>query len=270
MGVEGWREVADRVWFRRYEYGDENVGLIGSGDGLLVVDTRATEVHARELVTDIRRLSGEPIVGVVNTHGHWDHVFGNAVFDGVPVWGHRSCPDFMAATAEPMRRRLMTTEPFDAMAAALDAVRIVPPDHLVDAAEQLSVGGRMVHLRHVGRGHTAGDLIVEVPDCAATFVGDLVKQNGPPGYRDSYPLEWPDTLRRLVGQLDGPVIPGHGELTDRSFVESFADRLEAVARLIRAVLDGRLAPDDAAAQAPVHPRAFGQALARATADGGTR
>jgi len=231
----------------------------------LVVDTRATEVHAQELIADIRGLSDEPIVGVVNTHGHWDHVFGNAVFDGVPIWGHRSCPAFMAATAEPMRQRLMTTEPFNAMADALRAVRIVPPDHLVDTTEHISVGGRDVNLHHLGPGHTDGDLIVEVPDCSVVFVGDLVKENGPPGYRDSFPLEWPQTMQRLIDRVEGPVVPGHGDVTDRSFVESFTDQLDTVARLLRSVSSGELTSDEAAAQSPVHPRAFEQALGRASA-----
>ncbi len=265
MDVKGWRQVADQVWFRRYDYGDENVGLIGSGAGLLVVDTRATEVHAEELIADIRRLSAEPIVGVVNTHGHWDHVFGNAAFNGVPIWGHRSCPGFMAETAEPMRHRLMSTEPFNAMAAALDAVRITAPDHLVDTDEQLVVGGREIRLHHLGRGHTNGDLIVEIPDCSVTFVGDLVKENGPPGYRDSYPLEWPRTMRRFIDQFDGPVVPGHGELTDRAFVESFTDQLETVAELLVAVNSGELSAEEATNRSPVHPRAFEQALGRASA-----
>ncbi|WP_165556151.1 MBL fold metallo-hydrolase [Kribbella pittospori] len=265
MDVKGWYEVADQVWFRRYDYGDENVGLIGSDAGLLVVDTRATEIHAEELVADIRHLSNKPIVGVVNTHGHWDHVFGNAVFDDVPIWGHRSCPGFMAATAEVMRQRLMTTDPFKAMAAALGAVRITPPTRLVDTEEVVSVGGRDVRLHHLGRGHTGGDLIVEIPDCSVAFVGDLVKENGPPGYRDSYPMEWPQTMQRVIGLVDGPIVPGHGDVIDRSFVESFTDRLGAVAQLVLAVISGALSPDQAAAQSPVHPRAFHQALDRAAA-----
>ncbi|MEV0802912.1 MBL fold metallo-hydrolase [Kribbella sp. NPDC050281] len=40
------------------------------------------------MIADIRRLSDEPIVGVISTHGHWDHVFGNAEFGDVPIWGH--------------------------------------------------------------------------------------------------------------------------------------------------------------------------------------
>ncbi|MFI5728669.1 MBL fold metallo-hydrolase [Kribbella sp. NPDC051587] len=262
MDVEGWYEVADQVWFRRYDYGDENVGLIGSGAGLLVVDTRASEVHAEELIADIRRLSDEPIAGVINTHGHWDHAFGNAAFGDVPIWGHRSCPDFMATTAEAMRHRLMTTEPFNVMQAALRAVRITPPNRLVDVAEVISVGGREIRLHHPGRGHTGGDLVVEVPDCSVVFVGDLVKENGPPGYRDAYPLEWPQTMQHVIGLVDGPVVPGHGDLIDRSFVQSFTDQLDAVAQLIVAVMSEQLSPDQAAEQSPVHPRAFHQALGR--------
>ncbi|MFK4087542.1 MBL fold metallo-hydrolase [Kribbella sp. NPDC020789] len=258
----GWYEVADRAWFRRYEYGDENVGLIGTDDGFVVVDTRASEVHATELIADIRRLSDEPIVGVINTHGHWDHVFGNAAFTDVPIWGHRSCPSFMAATAEPMRQRLMTTAPFNALEPALQAVRITPPNQLVDADELLSLGGRDIRLRHLGRGHTDSDLIVEVPDCSVVFVGDLVKQNGPPGYRDSHPLEWPQTLQALTELIEGPVVPGHGDLVNRPFVKAFTTHLATVADLILAVQDGKLSPDQAAERSPVHPRAFHQALGR--------
>ncbi|MEV0802911.1 MBL fold metallo-hydrolase [Kribbella sp. NPDC050281] len=159
----------------------------------------------------------------------------------------------------------MTSEPFNAMEAALRAVRITPPDHLVDDELVVSVGGREIRLHHLGRGHTNGDLVVEIPDCSVVFVGDLVKENGPPGYRDGYPLEWPRTMRRVIGLVDGPVVPGHGDLTDRLFVESFTEQVGTVAQLVLAVTSGELSPDQAAAQ-PVHPRAFHQALGRAAAE----
>jgi glyoxylase-like metal-dependent hydrolase (beta-lactamase superfamily II) len=262
----GWRAVADRVWFRRYGFGDENVGLIGSGAGLVIVDTRATEVDADRLVADVRELSDEPIVGVVNTHGHWDHAFGNARFAGIPIWGQRRCPAFMAATAEQMRGRLLSTEPFSQQADALRAVRITPPTHLVDEEQVLDVGGREVRLLHFGRGHTDCDLIVQVPDSGVLFVGDLVKQNGPPGYRDGFPISWPVTMLRLLELARGPVVPGHGDLTSRSFVAEFTDRLAVVADLAVAVNAGQLDQEEASARAPIHPRAFTQALNRIEAD----
>lgn len=73
-------------------------------------------------------------------------------------------------------------------------------------------------------------------------------------------------MQRVVGLVDGPVVPGHGDLTDRSFVESFTDRLDTVAQLVLAVTSGELSSDQAAAQSPIHPRAFHQALDRATGE----
>ena len=52
----------------------------------------------------------------------------------------------------------------------------------------------MVVLRHLGRGHTDHDVVAHVPDTGVVFAGDLVEQGAPPGFEDSYPLDWPATL----------------------------------------------------------------------------
>ena len=35
-----WTEVGDRVFTRRYEFYDQNIGVVLGDDGVLVVDTR--------------------------------------------------------------------------------------------------------------------------------------------------------------------------------------------------------------------------------------
>jgi glyoxylase-like metal-dependent hydrolase (beta-lactamase superfamily II) len=72
-----WQEIGDRVWVRRYEPLDQTIGVIGGAAGLVVVDSRASHRLADELRDELRLLPGA-VVGVVNTHGHWDHVFGDA------------------------------------------------------------------------------------------------------------------------------------------------------------------------------------------------
>ena len=79
-----WQEVGDRVWVRRYAALDQT---IGAASGLVVIDTRASHPLADELRRDLAGLPG-PIVAVVNTHGHGDHVFGNGRFVPAPIWGH--------------------------------------------------------------------------------------------------------------------------------------------------------------------------------------
>ena len=44
----------------------------------------------------------------------------------------------------------------------------------------LDLGDRVVELIHPGRGHTAGDLVVRVPDADVMVAGDLVEESDPP------------------------------------------------------------------------------------------
>ncbi len=90
--VSDFTEVAARVWVARYEWYDVNVTVIEGEAGLLVVDTHASTKAAQEVIADLRRLSTRPVVGLVNTHEHVDHVFGNAAFRDeygeVPITAH--------------------------------------------------------------------------------------------------------------------------------------------------------------------------------------
>ena len=68
MGVEdGWVEIGDRVFVRRYAFYDQNIGVV-LGDGeALVIDTRSTYVQAREIVAAPPR--ADPVPG----HGRRGH-----------------------------------------------------------------------------------------------------------------------------------------------------------------------------------------------------
>lgn len=91
IGMNPWQEIGTNVYRRQYEHLDLNVGaVIGSG-GLLVVDTRASHHQGRELQADLKKLTRLPVRWVVNTHFHWDHCWGNAVFQSAELWGHVNC-----------------------------------------------------------------------------------------------------------------------------------------------------------------------------------
>lgn len=192
------QEIADRVWVARHEYLDVNVGIVGGSRGLLVIDTLWSEQAARDLAS---RLPGE-VVAVVNTHDHWDHVLGNAVFD-TRIHAHEEAARIIAAM-EPRNES-----------------RVVVPDQTFSSVAALDLGDRMVELLHPGRGHTAGDVVARIADADVLFAGDLVEQGAPPAYgEDSFPLEWPTTLD-LLAELIGAatvVVPGHGDPVDKEYV----------------------------------------------------
>ncbi|MCP3973966.1 MAG: MBL fold metallo-hydrolase, partial [bacterium] len=49
-------EVGDRIFRRRYEALDQNIGIIVGEEGVAVIDTRSAPSHAAEVAADLRRL----------------------------------------------------------------------------------------------------------------------------------------------------------------------------------------------------------------------
>ncbi|HKA09253.1 MAG TPA: MBL fold metallo-hydrolase [Candidatus Dormibacteraeota bacterium] len=256
-----WQEVGDRVYRHRYNSFDLNVGAVVGDDQVLVIDTRGWRAQAEELRRDLRLLSPLPWRQVVNTHAHFDHCFGNELFRGAAIWGHERCADDLRTLGEEQRANMMAGLP--ELADDLAQVEIVPPDNLVNERATLSVGGRKVELRYLGRGHTDNDLVVLVPDAGVVFAGDLVEEGAPPSYADSWPLEWPATVDRLLAIAPATVVPGHGDVIDHTFVRRQREELQAMAELCRQVARGELAPQMGLARAPFAEREARLALERA-------
>jgi glyoxylase-like metal-dependent hydrolase (beta-lactamase superfamily II) len=213
--VHSWHEVGDGVFIRRYPFLDQTIGAVVGRDRVLIVDTRATSLQARELIGDIRQLTRLPWV-VANTHVHFDHAFGNAAFRPCEIWAHAGCADALRLNGPAQRENVVRWVPD--LARELNGTPLDPPDRTFDEWAELDLGGRVAVLRHLGRGHTDHDVVVHVPDTGVVLAGDLVEQGAPPGFEDSFPLDWPATLGQLLDLADGVVIPGHGEPVSGDFV----------------------------------------------------
>lgn len=244
----GWVEIGDRVFVRRYSFYDQNIGVVLGDGAALVIDTRSSHAQAREILADLRSLTRDPVTVVVDTHGHFDHVFGNHVFRPATIWGQAGCPPFMARTAEQRRSRIATEEP--RIAADLAEVVIDPPDRVFDTAATIELGGRYVELRYLGRGHTDHDAIVSIPDANIIFAGDLVEGGAVPYFNDGYPLDWPATAHTLAALITGTIVPGHGDHAGRAFATEQANAIAKVADLARAVYADELELDAAVARSP--------------------
>jgi glyoxylase-like metal-dependent hydrolase (beta-lactamase superfamily II) len=257
-----WHEVADHVYYRRFVDFNVTVGLVVGDEATLVVDTRGSERQGRELMGEIRWITQNRLI-IANTHHHYDHCFGNFAFLPVEMWGHEQC-------AARLRSDSRTTQ--FALAAAMPEIayeytetRITPPSKTFRESVSLELGRRKVELTHFGRGHTDNDIVVVVPDVHVVFAGDLVEQGGPPSFEDSYPMDWPGTLGRLLDVADGPVVPGHGEVVTQAFVEGQLADLSALAQLARRVRFDGGSVNDALPLSPFPATAARAALHRAFA-----
>jgi glyoxylase-like metal-dependent hydrolase (beta-lactamase superfamily II) len=255
-------EVADRIWVARYDWFDVNVTLVGGDRGLLVVDTHASGPAARGVIDDVRRLGVGEVVGLVNTHEHFDHTFGNAEFRAaygvLPIHAHEIAAERTVSAGERIKG-LYDDEPDDPHREEVQATEIVAADHTFSSAVALDLGDRMVELVHPGRGHTSGDLVVRVPDADVMLAGDLVEEstlrNAVPGFGDDcYPMDWPLSLDIVLGLTTSSsiVVPGHGAPVDRDFVEEQRNAIGIVAETIRD-LAGRGVPESQALDAAEWP-----------------
>lgn len=187
-----------------------NLVVVAGAAGAAVVDTGSSSAQGAELRTAVSAVTAAPLVAAVVTHAHADHLGGLGAFADLPTYGHESLG-----------------------AAAHGAVR---PSREVAVAVALDLGGRRVEVAHLGRGHTAGDLVVVVPDADLVLAGDLLESAGAPWYgEDSFPHEWPATLDSLLGLMTAGTraVPGHGDAVDREFVFEARGRVAAVSGEIR-------------------------------------
>jgi glyoxylase-like metal-dependent hydrolase (beta-lactamase superfamily II) len=258
-----WLEIGDHVFVRRYAFYGQNIVVVRGGERSLVVDTRTTPRQAQDLIADARELGITRFDIVVNTHGHYDHVFGNHDFRPAVIWGHDRCVTMIELTGEHQRRAVEEEQPD--LADELAAVILDPPDRTFADRAVIDLGGRAVELEYLGRGHTDNDIVVRVPDADVLCAGDLLEGGAAPYFGDGYPMDWPATVEAMLA-MTGPatvVVPGHGDHAGRPFVERSLEELREVTARASLVNSGFIGLEAALADGPYPAAHMEEPLARA-------
>jgi len=189
--------------------GDPNTGVIIGDDGVMVIDTQATPVMAREVIKRIRRVTSKPIKYVVLSHYHAVRVLGAAAFKAEQIIASQ-------ATLELIRergRQDMNSEigRFPRLFRSVESIPGLTWPTLVFKDEMtVMMGSLEVRIVHAGRGHTAGDTIVWLPKQRVLFSGDLVEYNAGIYTGDAHLEDWPATLDRLRKLKPRALVPGRG------------------------------------------------------------
>jgi cyclase len=201
-----------------------NAGFVVTEQGVIVIDTLDTPARGRELAAAIAARTGKPVLLVINTHHHYDHVFGNQAF-AAPIVAHSTLPGQLAQAAA---RDLMpisiaawiSEHPEDHWMA--DELELVYPHILFERHLVLNLPPVRMVVQHLG-GHTCESIVVDLPDEGVLFASDLVFEGRVPFLRHAHIENTLKALRRLQRLGARTVVPGHGNLCDMTYVVRFRD-----------------------------------------------
>ena len=220
-----------------------NITVLVGADGVLLVDTGLARMTGNVMAA-VRKLSDKPVLYIVNTHFHPDHVGGNEKIaasgrtltggnvagdladaaEGAAVFAHENVLNRMSAGPAPAPTRALPTETYH-----IDQLRLSPQFHF----------GEAVQIVHQPSAHTDGDSIVYLRRADVIAAGDIFST-------DRYPeIDLQnggsihgivDGLNRILDlaftefRLEGGtmIVPGHGRLCDSADVAYYRDMVTIV------------------------------------------
>ena len=218
-----------------------NATIIEGDRDVLVVDSHVTPGGAWALREELEAITPKPIRWVDNSHFHFDHSHGNQIYGPeIEIIGHDFARAQMVAgksqdspareffvggiptTIKSLEGRLAEAKDEktrmqiqDQLAIqrnhleGVNAVKPTPPTMTLNNTLTLHRGGREIRVLFLGRGHTAGDVVVYLPKERIVATGDLLV-NGTSYMGDAFFTEWIQTIEVLKGLDFETVLPGHG------------------------------------------------------------
>lgn len=202
-----------------------NVAVLTTEEGVILIDDKF-ERNVPEILEKVKAITPRPVRYVVNTHHHGDHTGGNArLMESAEVIAHTNARANLVRNAMPGATRLAFDDSFE-----------------------LYLGGKQIQARHLGFGHTNGDVVILFPQHRVLHTGDLFVRGTPfIDYANGGSSEaWMKTLDRILELEFDTVIPGHGPISRREDIVRWKADFETVRRRVRELKRAGKGRDDVA------------------------
>lgn len=189
--------------------GDPNSGIIVGDDSVMVIDAQATPIMADDVIDRVRTVTDKPIKYVLLSHYHAVRVLGASAYLDAEILASDTTRALIAERGQ----QDMDSEigRFPRLFRAVESIPGLTWPTLTFPSEiSVWLGRREVKIKHIGRGHTAGDVIAWVPDASVVFSGDLVEYRSACYCGDAHFTDWPATLDRLAELKARALVPGRG------------------------------------------------------------
>lgn len=213
---------------------NSNLGFVVGSDGVLVINSGPSTRVARALQAAIQKVTPKPIRWVVNVNSQSHYWLGNDYFKqkGIPILAQTAASKLMQELGAGQLQAAQGVLKDKAAGTAL-----AYPTETFDTQRTLQLGKTKIELLHFGSAHTAGDIVVWLPQQKVLFAGDLVFTQRllavlPIGNSGG----WVTALDQALALKPQIIVPGHGKLTDsktatrdtRDYIMTLRDGAQAV------------------------------------------
>jgi len=200
--------------------GDPNSGVIIGDDSVMVIEAQATPRLAQKVIDCIRGVTDKPISHLALTHYHAVRVLGASAYNAPQI--------LMSDAARAMvveRGQEDWDSEFQRFPRLFQGHESIPgltwPTTTFQNRMSVYLGNRRVDLMHLGRAHTAGDIVIHVPDENVMFTGDIVEYHSACYCGDGHYNDWSGTLDAIKGFGVDAIAPGRGDaLMGRDMVDT--------------------------------------------------
>ena len=188
-----------------------NTGFIIGQNSVIVIDAKTTPESAKDMLSQIAKITPKPVKTVILTHSDRDHVNGLAAF-----------PKDVKVIAQENNKKEQEAA-LEAGGPSAPPRDYLPAQVVTKEKESLKIDGVNLTLLHTGRAHTSGDLAIYLPDQKIVFTGDLVTSNRPDVLihleKNGSSEGWVRFVKTLAALDADTYVPGHGELQTKADVQ---------------------------------------------------
>jgi glyoxylase-like metal-dependent hydrolase (beta-lactamase superfamily II) len=258
------RQISANVYTEIYFWGC-NPGFLVTSEGVLLIDTPQQPIDAMRW-REVMSAHGKPLLYLVNTEPHQDHIRGNAFFPGVEVLGQTGlqarydalAPSFMS---DPTVEATKKDDPDSVFLIGHPDFPLNPITRTFDAGLTLDMGSHTVQLIHMP-GHTAPQTSVYIPSEGIVFTGDNVFNETRTWIQEGNPWEWLDALESIRALDVETILPGHGEPCGKDYLDVQGQIVRDWVGAVEDLIAKGVTEDEAVAQGcpPVDPWPIGQRL----------
>lgn len=247
-------QISEHVYYVQGKAGiaTDNQGFISNAtaiitrEGIVVVDALGTPSLAALFLNKLKTVSDLPVVVVIATHYHADHIYGLQVFkeQGAEILAPAGYRDYLDApvSAERLEERQFTLDPW-----VNEDTYLVSPDQVIDRNTKFTLGEIDFEINYLGQAHSDGDLSVLIKPDQVLVSGDLIFEGRVPFTGSADTAHWLALLQSLDNTKLAALVPGHGPVGSdpNATIELTAHYLQVVRAVMKEAVEDFVDFDEA-------------------------